>query len=158
MEIYVVAITLVVLLIAVAILFVRRPGMAHNTQEVVQLRAEKEALTIELARAQQQVESLGAEKERVTNLLREEQQRLRDELQQTREQLKEANKSLESARAYYQSQQERLEAQKEEIELIKKQFNTEFQVIANKILEEKTQKFTETNSRSLDQILGPLKD
>src|SRR3546814_1294036 len=91
-------------------------------------------------------------------LFKEELQRLRDELRQAREELAKADKSLESGRAYYQSQQERLEAQKEEIEIIKRQFNTEFQVIANKILEEKTQKFTETNSKSLDQILGPLKD
>src|SRR5690606_33913667 len=88
----------------------------------------------------------------------EEQQRLHDELQDTRRQLAEAERSLESARARYQSQQELLEAQKEEIAAIRKQFNTEFQVIANKILEEKTQKFTDTHSRSLDQILSPLKD
>src|SRR5690606_14687825 len=94
----------------------------------------------------------------IAALFREEQQRLHGELQQTRELLVKAEKSLEGSRAYYQSQQERLEEQKVEIETIKKQFNTEFQVIANKILEEKTQKFTETNSKSLDQILTPFKD
>ncbi|MFB2119160.1 DNA recombination protein RmuC [Parapedobacter sp. 2B3] len=158
MEIYVVAIALVVLLIAVVILFARRPRAGYDTQELARLRAEKEAISIELARAQQQAESVVAEKDRVTALFKEEQQRLRDELQQTRQQLAEADKSIESGRAYYQSQQQQLEAQKEEIEAIKKQFNTEFQVIANKILEEKTQKFTEINSKSLDQILTPLKD
>src|SRR5699024_204841 len=134
------------------------PQSGTNAQEVAQLRTEKEVLTIDLARAQQHAESLIAENDRVATLFKEEQQRLRDELQQTREQLAKADKSLESGRDYYQSQQERLEAQKEEIEIIKKQFNTEFQVIANKILDDKTQKFTETNSKSLDQILGPLKD
>src|SRR5690606_10771424 len=158
MELFVLAIASVVFLVAVIILFVRRPRPGHDMQEFAQLRTEKEALAIALARAQQQTESLVAEKDRVTTLFKEEQQRLRDELHQTREQLAKADKSLESGRAYYQSQQERLEAQKEEIEIIKKQFNTEFQVIANKILEEKTQKFTETNSKSLDQLLGPLKD
>src|SRR5690606_35260664 len=158
MEIYVIAIAAVILLIAVAILFARRPRAGYDTQELAQLRAEKEALAIELARAQQQAEGLVAEKDGVTDLFREEQQRLRDGLQETRGEVKEADKSLESARAYYQSQQERLDEQKAEIATIKKQFNTEFQVIANRILEEKTQKFTETNSKSLDQILGPLKD
>src|SRR5690606_17781276 len=147
--------SLVILIVAV-ILFVKRPQTMTDAQEVAQLRREKGALGIELARAQQRAESLAAEKDSIAALLGEEQQRLRGELQQTREQLAKADKSLESARAYYQSQQERLEAQKEEIEIIKKQFNTEFQVIADKILEEKTQKFTETNSKSLDQILGPL--
>ncbi|MEC3881507.1 DNA recombination protein RmuC [Parapedobacter sp. 10938] len=160
MEIYVVAIGLIALIILIiaVLLFVKRPQSGTNAQEVAQLRTEKEVLTIDLARAQQHAESLIAENDRVATLFKEEQQRLRDELQQTREQLAKADKSLESGRAYYQSQQERLEAQKEEIEIIKKQFNTEFQVIANKILDDKTQKFTETNSKSLDQILGPLKD
>src|SRR3546814_7766073 len=91
-------------------------------------------------------------------LFKEELQRLRDELRQAREDLAKADKSLESGRAYYQSQQERLEAQKEEIEIIKRQFNTEFQVIAKKILEAKNKKITKTNRKSLDKILGPLKD
>lgn len=152
-----IAIALVILVIAV-ILFVRRPQSAGDTQEIVQLRREREALNIELARAQQQAESLADEKDRVSTLFKEEQLRLREELEQTRERLTKADKSLESARAYYQSQQEHLEAQKEEITVVRKQLNTEFQVIANRILEEKTQKFAETNSKSLDQILGPFKD
>lgn len=157
MEIYLIAFASVVLLIAV-VLFIRRPPAGSAPQELELLRRDKEAAVLQLARAEQQVESLAAEKERVTLLLREEQQRLHDELQQTRLQLAEANRQLEAAKARYQSQQELLDAQKEEISAIRKQFNTEFQVIASKILEEKTQKFTDTNSRSLDQILGPFKD
>ncbi|WP_262247406.1 DNA recombination protein RmuC [Parapedobacter soli] len=160
MEVYVIAIGLIALIILIiaVVLFVKRSQSGTDAQEVARLRTEKEVLTIDLARARQHAESLIAESDRVAALFKEEQQRLREELQQTREQLAKADKSLESGRAYYQSQQERLEAQKEEIEIIKKQFNTEFQVIANKILDEKTQKFTETNSKSLDQILAPLKD
>ena len=157
MEMYLIAFAIVILLIAV-VLFIRRPQGGSSQQELELLRKDKETAVLQLARAEQQVENLAAEKERVTLLLREEQQRLHDELQQTRRQLAEAERSLEAVRVRYQSQQELLEAQKEEIVAIRKQFNTEFQVIANKILEEKTQKFTDTHSRSLDQILGPLKD
>jgi len=146
MELYLIVIALVILITAV-VLFVKRPQQAPIAQEVEVLRKEKEALAMQAVRAEQQAENL-----------REEQTRLRDELQQTRERLVQAEKSLESERAYHRSQQEKIAEQKQEIENIKKQFNTEFQVIANKILEEKTQKFTETNSKSLDLILSPLKE
>ncbi len=157
MELYLIIIALVILILAV-VLFVRRPQPLANTQELDTLRKEKEAMAIRLARAEQQAENLLAEKERISAMLREESQRLAAELQQERANLLQAEKSLESARAYYKSQQEKLQEQKAEIETIKKQFNNEFQLIANKILEEKTQRFTETNTKSLDQILNPFKD
>ncbi|WP_353196310.1 DNA recombination protein RmuC [Parapedobacter defluvii] len=138
MELYLVLIAVAILVLAV-ILFVKRPQQTFPASDAETIRR--------LARAEQQVEDLTIEKERMTVLLREEQQ-----------QRLESEKALESTRAYYQSQQEKLQEQKAEIETIKQQFNTEFQVIANKILEEKTQKFTETNSKSLDQILNPLKE
>lgn len=157
MELYLVVIALVVLVVAVIVL-IKRPQGAVVTRELAELRKEKETLTIALARAQQQSESLLAEKERITAMLREEQQRLLSELQAGREQLAQADQSLANLRAYHQSQREKLDEQKAEIETIKRQFNTEFQVIANQILEEKTQKFTEANSKSLDLILNPLKE
>ncbi|MFT6383482.1 MAG: DNA recombination protein RmuC [Bacteroidia bacterium] len=51
---------------------------------------------------------------------------------------------------------EKLETQKQEIEDLGKKFNVEFQNIANKILEEKTAKFTHVNKQSLEVILKPL--
>lgn len=157
MELYFIVIAVVVLVIA-ALLFFKRPQSPTHNPEQELLRKEKENLALQLARAEQQIKSMAAEKEHITGILREEQQRLLGELQQERERLAQAERSLESARAYYKSQQERLQEQKAEIETIKQQFNTEFQVIANRILEEKTQKFTETNSKTLDQILNPLKE
>ncbi|SEL50777.1 DNA recombination protein RmuC [Parapedobacter koreensis] len=157
MELYLVVIAVVILAIAV-LLFIKRPQHPTHSPEQELLRKEKEALALQLARAEQQVQNLISEKEHITTMLREEQQRLIGELQQERERLAQAERSLESARAYYKSQQEKLQEQKAEIETIKQQFNTEFQVIANRILEEKTQKFTETNSKNLDQILNPLKE
>ncbi|SKB92997.1 DNA recombination protein RmuC [Parapedobacter luteus] len=157
MELYFIVIAVVVLVIA-ALLFFKRPQSPTHNPEQELLRKEKENLALQLARAEQQIQSMAAEKEHITGILREEQQRLLGELQQERERLAQAERSLESARAYYKSQQERLQEQKAEIETIKQQFNTEFQVIANRILEEKTQKFTETNSKTLDQILNPLKE
>ena len=53
---------------------------------------------------------------------------------------------------------ERLENQKTEIENVRKQLNLEFENMASKILEEKSQKFTQINKENLDVILKPLGD
>ncbi|HEX6430609.1 MAG TPA: hypothetical protein VF008_23115, partial [Niastella sp.] len=45
---------------------------------------------------------------------------------------------------------EKLQSQKTEIEELKKQFNIEFENMANKILEEKTEKFTKINQDNLN--------
>jgi len=51
---------------------------------------------------------------------------------------------------------EKLDTQKKEIEELGIKFNTEFENIANKILETKTLKFTELNKTNLKDILEPL--
>ncbi len=54
--------------------------------------------------------------------------------------------------------QKKLEEQKGELELIQAKFSKEFENLANKILEEKSQKFTDQNKINLDVILNPLKE
>lgn len=54
--------------------------------------------------------------------------------------------------------QEKLMMQKEELENLQQRFTKEFENLANKILDEKSQKFTEQNKTQLDIILNPLKD
>lgn len=51
---------------------------------------------------------------------------------------------------------EKLDTQKEEVENLQKKFTKEFENLANKILEEKSTKFTEQNSKNLQEILKPL--
>lgn len=51
---------------------------------------------------------------------------------------------------------DKLENQKTEIIELRKQFNLEFENIASKILEEKTEKFTHLNKNQLDAILKPF--
>lgn len=68
----------------------------------------------------------------------------------------EANKSLASATADNKALNDRLDSQKTEIEELGKKFNLEFENIANKILETKTEKFTELNKTNLKAILEPL--
>jgi DNA recombination protein RmuC len=53
---------------------------------------------------------------------------------------------------------ERNKEQKEEVEKLQEKFTKEFENLANKILEEKTNKFTEQNKENLKNILTPLQD
>ena len=53
---------------------------------------------------------------------------------------------------------ERSKEQKEEVEQLQEKFTKEFENLANKILEEKTTKFTEQNKENLKNILSPLQD
>ncbi len=53
---------------------------------------------------------------------------------------------------------ERSKEQKQEVEQLQEKFTKEFENLANKILEEKTVKFTEQNKENLKNILSPLQD
>ncbi|WP_310555843.1 DNA recombination protein RmuC [Flavobacterium sp.] len=48
--------------------------------------------------------------------------------------------------------------QKQEVEQLQEKFTKEFENLANKILEEKTNKFTEQNNQNMKNILSPLQD
>ncbi len=63
-----------------------------------------------------------------------------------------------NASADNRSLQEKLDTQKSELEELKRQFHTEFENIANRILDEKTEKFTKVNQESLGSILKPLSE
>lgn len=58
--------------------------------------------------------------------------------------------------ADYRNLEEKLSEQKKELAGMQDQLKVQFENLANKILEENTQKFTKQNKESLDQILNPL--
>lgn len=68
------------------------------------------------------------------------------------------NKSLSEWKANYTNLQEKLTEQKAELEEIQKKFTTEFENIANKILEEKSQKFADQNQKNLNTLLNPFNE
>ncbi len=78
------------------------------------------------------------------------------ELKSKTDEFNDINQKLASFIANNRALNEKLETQKEEIEALRKQFNMEFENIASKILDEKTQKFTQLNQENLDNILKPL--
>lgn len=54
--------------------------------------------------------------------------------------------------------QQKLEEHKNEVENLQKKFTNDFEVLANKILEEKSNKFTLQNKENLKTILNPLQE
>ena len=53
---------------------------------------------------------------------------------------------------------ERNKEQKQEVEQLQEKFTKEFENLANKILDEKSSKFTEQNNQNMKNILSPLQD
>ena len=60
--------------------------------------------------------------------------------------------------AYQDALKEKLDNQKNEVENLQKSAHLHFEQIANKILEEKSKKFTESNKLNLEVLLSPLKE
>ena len=53
---------------------------------------------------------------------------------------------------------EKLENQKSEIEVLQKRLTTEFENIASKLLKERSDEFSATNTKNISEILNPLKE
>ncbi len=98
------------------------------------------------------------EKEYHQSVLAAERSKYEQDLNTLRNDFIESTKKLESARTHFQNQEQKIKEQKEEIENLHKKLTIEFENIANKILDEKSQKFTEQNKTNMDIILNPLKD
>lgn len=160
MEIVAVALLVVILLVLILLFFKKQqaPIGLLSAEDFEKLKQENETLKITIAKADERVSNLSTEKNHITALLKEEQQRLIDELQAERDRLADANRELESTRSFYLAEKEKLADQKASFEQSQQQLNKDFEIIANKILEEKSTKFVEQNRTNLDLILNPLKE
>lgn len=131
------------------------------TMETTLEREQEKAQTERNAR-----QELYAEKTRVDAMLESAQKNL-EKLQQTadeweaeinklRGELLESKQHLSAYEEKNKYLEEKLQGQKREIEEVRENFNKEFQLIADKILEQKSQKFTEQNQQNLKILLDPL--
>ncbi|WP_231458581.1 MULTISPECIES: DNA recombination protein RmuC [unclassified Pedobacter] len=154
-------ILLVVILLVLILLFLKKPQTSIpliSLEDFEKLKTENESLKIALAKADERASNLVVEKEHITLLLKQEQQRLIEELQMERDRLADANRELEGTRSFYQAEKEKLAAQQLSLDQNQEKFNKDFELIANKILEEKSIRFVEQNRTNLDLILNPLKE
>lgn len=137
---------LVGLIVACAYLMWRN-GRAVSQEAYRSVVADKQQLEVSASTAQHHVSLLTGELQSVKVVLDKE-----------RQERQAVERTLEGTNAYLQAQQEKYLEQKEEIAQIKEKFNADFQVLANRILEEKTQKFTAYNQEQMGKLLDPLKD
>jgi DNA recombination protein RmuC len=81
-----------------------------------------------------------------------------NELNLEKDKLSKAESRIARAEEIFKSQEERNQFLKAELEALHKKHTVEFENMANKILEEKSNRFTEQNKSNLDVILNPLKE
>lgn len=87
-----------------------------------------------------------------------EKEQFNSELNKMRDELNAANITIAKARETFKSQEEKFVTLKSELENVHQKYSKDFELIANKIFDEKSQKFTEQNKTNMDVILNPLKD
>lgn len=98
------------------------------------------------------------EHQKSLNWLKEEKQKLEDELNDLRQDFIHERSKVIRAEENLLAQQEKHAAQEKYIMELQQRFKLEFEHIAGKILEEKSEKFTLQNRTNLDIILNPLKE
>jgi len=96
--------------------------------------------------------------EKDKNRISSEKEQFSSELNIEKEKLAKAETRIARAEEIFKSQEEKFNTLKSELENVHKKYSTEFEVIANKILDEKSVKFIEQNKTNMDIILNPLKD
>lgn len=68
------------------------------------------------------------------------------------------NLELTKRNAEFENLETKLREQKNEVEKLQEKFTNDFEVLANKILESKSEKFTKQNKENIDGILKPLQE
>ncbi|MBF0576467.1 DNA recombination protein RmuC [Dysgonomonas sp. GY617] len=88
--------------------------------------------------------------------LKKENQRLKSEIENLQTKQLEAVHESANLKANLQSKEEQLRHQQTELLNAREQLNKDFQILANKILEEKSSRFTDINRLNMESILKPL--
>lgn len=83
---------------------------------------------------------------------------VQQELRQRLEELRQLSSHLAARDQMIKNLDDRLHHQKQEIEQLQIRFRTEFENIANRLLEEKSQKFTAQNQEQIHALLQPLRE
>ncbi|MDX1910695.1 MAG: DNA recombination protein RmuC, partial [Saprospiraceae bacterium] len=90
--------------------------------------------------------------------LTEELERLRAEIATKEKEVRDAQAQLAAREQQVFHLEENFRNQKSEIEQLQARFKTEFENIANRLLEEKSERFTAQNAQQLQHVLAPLRE
>ncbi|MDB4900834.1 MAG: rmuC [Mucilaginibacter sp.] len=159
MSIVVLVVSIIILLIAV-VLFLKKPDQVEgiSADELVRLKNENTALNISLAKAEEGVSRLSIERDKADKQLQDERVRYENLVSTINQELLTEKNRMAKAEEQFIAQRQRFADQEKSIQEIQQKFQLEFQNVANKLLDEKSQKFIETNRTNLDVLLNPLKE
>ena len=127
--------------------------IAYLVLKIKSKSSEKSALEIrneyeiKLAQSEEKIKNLQSTSEKLEN-----------EFKITEEQKQQHQIRLAKAEEEFKNLREKLSTQKQEMEELQKKFTTEFENVANKILEKNSEKFTATNQKNINDVLNPLKE
>ncbi len=125
--------------------------VGNSKSEIASLNEKINGLNSQLIAQKNQFESVRESYEKALLTSKEEKEKIRSEKESLAIQLTKKETDFDNL-------WERNKEQKQEVEQLQEKFTKEFENLANKILEEKTNKFTEQNKENLKNILSPLQD
>ena len=130
--------------------------------KIIELDKEKLVLQTNATNLEKENQRLTTEfkssREQLSTELSLEREKYLKEINVEREKLNKAETRIARAEEVFKSQEEKFSTLKAELGNVHKKYTTEFENIANKILDEKSQKFTDQNKINLEGILNPLKE
>jgi DNA recombination protein RmuC len=149
------------ILIFLVLLFFKKPANVSSVitdEDFANLQNEINQLNIALAKAEERAIGLAAERDKADKQLLDERLRFDAAINTLNQDVLTEKNRVVKAEEYFKAQRERLAEQEKSINEIQQKFQLEFQNVANKLLDEKSQKFVETNRANLDILLNPLKE
>lgn len=123
----------------------------RNRQLDLQFSQYKEQIKQQTAEQKQQFQETREAIEKQLSDACKEREQIRDEKDLFRNQLTQRNSEFENL-------QQKLEEQKAEVEKLQEKFSKDFEILANKILDQKSEKFTVLNKENIQNILSPLQE
>lgn len=119
------------------------------TYVISKLKFEKNISTLE-----ERISSLNFEKDEKEK----ENQKLASQIEMLRASVHEHQMNLVKKDAALDHSAEKLKEQADEVSKLQEKFSKDFEILANKILEDKSNKFTEKNKENMELILNPLQE
>ena len=119
------------------------------TYVISKLKFEKNISTLE-----ERISSLNFEKDENEK----ENQKLASQIEDLRTSVHEHQMNLVKKDAALDHSSEKLKEQADEVSKLQEKFSKDFEILANKILEDKSNKFTEKNKENMELILNPLQE
>lgn len=137
MEAYLIPL-MIIILVLIIISFFKKPAGGNHANALLEIKEQ--------------------EHQKALNWLKEEKQKLEDELTDLRAVFMAERSKVIKSEENLIAQQQKYQEQEKYINELQQRFKLEFENIANKILDDKSEKFSLQNRTNMDNILNPLKE